>query len=168
MKKLFLILGLVVPMLASAATFGNKASKDRIGNFIAECRQYEGAEVVHLGTFATSIGKGILQIASVDDPEALQVLRLIKDVRGLYVFSYEDCSNSTKAKVNSRLEKMFDGSEMLLEAKDGSESVKIYGVTDAKGETVRDLVLHTPSECAVIFILGEISTEALAKLALDE
>ncbi len=168
MKKLFLILGLVAPMLASAATFGNKASKNRIGNFIAECRQYEGTEIVHLGSFAVNIGKGILQIASIDDSEAQEVLRLIKDVRSLYVFSYEDCSNSTKAKVNSRLEKMLEGSEMLLEAKDGDDKVKIYGMVDEKGEKVRDFILHTPSECAVICILGEISTEALAKLALDE
>lgn len=168
MKKLFLILSLVVPMLASAATFGNKTAKNRIENFIAECRQYEGAEVVHLGSFAVNIGKGILQIASIDDSEAQEVLRLIKDVRSLYVFSYEDCSNSTKTKVNSRLERMLEGAEMLLEAKDGDDKVKIYGMVDEKGEKVRDFILHTPSECAVICILGEISTEALAKLALNE
>ena len=46
--------------------------------------------------------------------------------------------------------------------------MKIYGMVDEKGEKVRDFILHTPSECAVICILGEISTEALAKLALNE
>ena len=45
MKKLLLILGLMVPMLTTAATFGNRASKNRIGSFIADCRHYEGAEV---------------------------------------------------------------------------------------------------------------------------
>jgi hypothetical protein len=70
MKKLLLILGLMVPMLATAATFGNRASKNRIGSFIADCRHYEGAEVVHLGSFATSLGQGILKIVSIDDPEA--------------------------------------------------------------------------------------------------
>ena len=55
MKKLFLILGLMVPMLASATTFGYRANDKRIANFIADCRSYEGAEVVHLVSFATSI-----------------------------------------------------------------------------------------------------------------
>lgn len=168
MKKLFLILGLMVPMLASAATFGNRANDKRIGNFIADCRSYEGAEVVHLGSFATSIGKGVLKIASIDDPEANEVLELIKDVRSLYVFNYEDCSKSVKEKVNGRLQKMLAGSQMLLEAKDGEDKVVIYGIVDEEGGKVSDFILHTPSECAVICILGSISADALAKLALDE
>ena len=168
MKKLLLILGFMVPVLAVAATFGNRASKNRIGSFIADCRHYEGAEVVHLGSFATSLGKGILKIVSIDDPDAREMLKMIKDVRSLYVLSYEDCSNSVKVKVNSRLEKMLEGSEMLLEAKDGEDKVKIYGVVSENGEEVRDFILHTPSECAVICILGSISTEAVAKLALND
>lgn len=168
MKKLLLILGIVVPVLASAATPRDRANKNSIGSFIADCRHYEGAETVHLGTFATKIGKGILQIASIDDPEAQEVIRLIKDVRSLYVFNYEDCTRNVKDKVNSRLEKMLEGSEMLLEAKDGEEKIMIYGVVDEAGGKVKDFILHTPSECAVICILGSISTEALAKLALDD
>ena len=88
MKKLLLILGLMVPMLATAATFGNRASKNRIGSFIADCRHYEGAEVVHLGSFATSLGKGILKIVSIDDPDAREMLKMIKDVRSLAGFSF--------------------------------------------------------------------------------
>ena len=168
MKKLLLILGLMVPMLAAAATFGNRASKNRIGSFIADCRHYEGAEVVHLGSFATSLGKGILKIVSIDDPEAREMLKMIKDVRSLYVLSYENCSKSVHAKVNSRLEKMLEGSQMLMEAKDGDDKMRIYGIVDEDGEKVSDFILHTPSECAVICILGSISTEAVAKLALND
>ena len=168
MKKLLLILGLMVPMLATAATFGNRASKNRIGSFIADCRHYEGAEVVHLGSFATSLGKGMLKIVSIDDPEAREMLKIIKDVRSLYVLSYEDCSKSVQAKVNSRLEKMLEGSQMLMEAKDGDDKMRIYGIVDEDGEKVSDFILHTPSECAVICILGSISTEAIAKIALDD
>lgn len=168
MKKLFLILGMMVPMLASAATFGNRANDKRIGNFIADCRDYEGAEVVHLGSFATSIGKGILKVASIDDPDAREALGLIKDIKSLYVFNYEDCSKGVKEKVNSRLERMLEGSQVLLEAKDGEDNVIIYGVVDEKEGKIKDFILHTPSECAVICILGSISADALAKLALNE
>lgn len=168
MKKLFLILGLMVPMLASAATFGNRANDKRIGNFIADCRDYEGAEVVHLGSFATSIGKGILKVASIDDPDAREALGLIKDIKSLYVFNYEDCSKGVKEKVNSRLERMLEGSQVLLEAKDGEDNVIIYGVVDEKEGKIKDFILHTPSECAVICILGSISADSLAKLALNE
>lgn len=168
MKKLFLMLGIMMPMLATASTLGNRANKNNVGDFIRDCRNYEGAEVVHLGTFATKIGMGVLKIVSIDDPEAREMLKMLKDVKSLYIFNYEDCSNSVKAKVNSRLEKMLDGSQMLLEAKDGEDKMKIYGVVDEKGEKVRDFILHTPSECAVICIMGSISTEAIAKLAIDD
>ena len=47
---------------------------------------------------ATSLGKGILKIVSIDDPEAREILKMIKDVRSLYVLSYEDCSKSVQAK----------------------------------------------------------------------
>ena len=158
----------MVPMLAAAATFGNRASKNRIGSFIADCRRYEGAEVVHLGTFATKIGKGVLKIASIDDPEAREMLKMIRDVKSLYVLNYEDCSNSVKVKVNNRLEKMLEGSDMLMESKDGDDKIKIYGIVDENGEKISDFILHTPSECAVICILGSISTEAIAKIVLDD
>jgi hypothetical protein len=63
---------------------------------------------------------------------------------------------------------MLEGSEMLIEAKDGDDKMKIYGIVDGNGEKVSDFILHTPSECAVICILGSISAEAITKIALDD
>ena len=63
---------------------------------------------------------------------------------------------------------MLEGSQMLMEAKDGDDKMRIYGIVDEDGEKVSDFILHTPSECAVICILGSISTEAIAKIALDD
>ena len=91
-----------------------------------------------------------------------------RNVRLRYVFNYEDCSKSVKEKVNSRLERMLEGSQVLLEAKDGEDKVIIYGVVGENEGKIKDFILHTPSECAVICILGSISADALAKLALNE
>ncbi len=168
MKKLFLILGILVSFAAVGAAAEKSADKDNIGKFISECRNYEGTEVVHLGSFATSAVKGFLKITSIDDPDAREAMKLMKGVRSLYVFRYEDCSKSNKSRIDKRLAELLKGSEMLMEASDGDEKVRMYGVIEGNGKTLKDFILHVPSDNAVICIMGSISTEVLTKMALND
>ncbi len=52
----------------------------------------------------------------------------------------------------------------FLEVKDGSETVRIFGVASEDGEEVKDFVLYAPDDCALVCLFGSISMEAVASM----
>ncbi len=46
--------------------------------------------------------------------------------------------------------------------------MRIYGVVDESADSVKDFVLYTPSDCALICIFGSISMDAVAKIASND
>ena len=152
------------PVLASAWTPEKTLSKRDITSVIAQCRQYEGTEVVQIGSFGTGAIKGIVRIAAQSDPDAREALKLMKGLRGISIFEFEDCSAADKERIVGKLDRVFSGSDLLIEASDGSEKMKIYGVFDEQSGTVQDFVLYAPSDCALICLFGSISMDAIAQL----
>ena len=163
MKRLIAILFVLLLPLSGWA--GKNVSKSRIAALVSEYRHCEGVEVVRLGPLATSAIRTTIRLSAKNDPDALDALRMIGGVRKLVVFDYEDCAPALKEKIARKLDRILDDSDLLMEAKDESEAVKIYGVTDEKGDTVQDLVLHTPGDCALICVFGKFSMDAIAKIA---
>lgn len=162
MKRITLIvLILLLPLGAGA---GENVSKSRLSSFISEYRYCDGVEVVRLGPLATSAIKATIRISAAGDKDAVQALRALGGVKKVLVFDYEDCRSELKERISRKLDRILDEAELLLEAKDGQDGVRIYGVTDGEGKTVRDLVLHTPGGCALICVFGKISMDSIAKL----
>lgn len=121
--------------------------------------------MVQLGSLATSAIKTVIRIAAKDDPDARQALQVLNGIRRLTVFEYEDCSPAVKEKITRKLNRILKNSELLIETKDGTDSMRMYGVVDEKGDTVTDFVIYTPGECALICIFGKVSMDAIAKVA---
>ena len=163
MKRIttLIVLILLLPLGAGA---GENVKKSRLSSFISEYRYCDGVELVRLGPLATSAIKATVRISAAGDKDAIQTLRALGGVKKLMVFDYEDCRPELKEKISRRLKRILDDSELLLEAKDGQDGVRIYGITDGEGETVRDLVLHAPGDCALICVFGKISMDSIAKL----
>ncbi len=166
MKRILLIAALLLPLLAPAA-FGGNISKNQISTFISECQRYEGVEVVQLGGLATMALKATLKLATVDDPQAREALKLITGIKRISVLSYESCAPAVQAKISRRLDRILDGGDLLMEAKDGNDLMQIYGVVDEKTGTVRDFVMHNPSGSSMVCIFGSIPIEKLAKIVSD-
>lgn len=159
MKRLLLIIGILLPMMMQGVTVRNTLTKSRLTSFISDCRCYEGAEVVQLGRLATSALKGAVRISGIGDPDVREALSLIKGIKSMSIFDYDDCSDADKAFITSRLDKILADGEILMEAKDGADKMRIYGVVDEGGDTVRDFILYAPHDCALICIFGSISTK---------
>ena len=168
MKRLLLIICILIPVAAMASTPGKRVSKSRITSFISECRHYDGVEVVRLGRIATGALRGVMRVAAMGDPDVRDALRLMKGVNGVAVFDFEDCSEYDKSRITSRLNRILSGSEVLMEASDGGDKMRIYGVVDESADSVKDFVLYTPSDCALICIFGSISMDAVAKIASND
>ena len=149
-------------------TQGEAAGKSRISAAISECRHYEGAEFLKLGSLATSAIKGLVRAAGVDDPDVTQTINLIKGLRGISVLSYDDCSEEDKASISLKLANALADSEVLMELSDSGEKMRIYGSYDDASDQVSDFVLFAPSESALICIKGYVSMETLARITSDD
>lgn len=149
-------------------TQGKAAGTSRISTTISECRQYEGADYLKLGRFATGALKGVIRVAGRDDPDVSEAVSLLSGIRGLTVFSYDDCSEEDKASINLKLTDALSDSDVLMEASDSGEKVKIYGSYDESSDKVSDFVIFAPSESALICIKGSVSMETIARIASDD
>ncbi|MBO7602985.1 MAG: DUF4252 domain-containing protein [Bacteroidales bacterium] len=158
----------MIPCLSCVGTQGEAVSKPRISKAISECRNYEGAEYIKLGRFATGAIKGIVRLAGKEDPDAKAADELMSGIKGVTVLSYDDCSEEDKASIISILTNALADSELLIEASDSGEKVKIYGSCDEGSDIVRDFVLFAPSESALICIKGFFSMETIARIATDD
>ena len=168
LKRLLLIFCILFPVATMASTPVKRVSKSRITSFMSECRHYDGVEVVRLGRITTGALRGVIRLAAVGDPDARNALRLMKGVNGVAVFDFEDCSEYDKSRITRRLDRILSGSEVLMEASDGGDKMRIYGVVDETADKVRDFVLYTPSDCALICIFGSISLDAVARIASND
>jgi hypothetical protein len=162
MKKTIAILCFLALSLSAMA--GKNVSKTQLAALVSEYRQYDGVELVQLGSLATSALKTVIRISAKDDPDAAEALQLLGGIRRLTVFEYEDCSPAVKERITRKLNRILDSSELLIEAKDGDDAMRMYGVVDEKGDSVRDFVLHTPGSCALICIFGKVSMKTISKI----
>ena len=168
MKRFLLIISILLSVPVCAGNPGRTVSKTRIATVISECSRYEGAELVKLGRISTAAIKGVVRIAAAGDPDAREALGLMKGIRRMSVLEYDDCSGADKARISGKLESALSGSEMLMEASDEGEKMRLYGLVDEKTCEVRDFILYSPSECALICIFGSISLDAVSKIASND
>ena len=168
MKRFLLILCVLVPCLSCVGNQGEAAGRSRISSAVSECRHYEGVDYINLGRLATGALKGVLRVAGAGDSDVMEAVSLMKGIKGLTVFSYDDCSDEDRARIDLKISNALAGAEMLMEASDSGEKLRIYGSYDERTDKVSDIVLFAPSESAVICVRGAVMMETLAKIASDD
>ena len=169
MRRIILFFLLLLPLAAPARepAGGKAVPKAKITAAISEFRRYEGVEVVRLGRVGTAAVKTLMRAAAQDDPDAREALQLMRGVRNLAVLDYEGCAPAVREKIVRRLDQALDGSELLMEAKDGNSSMQVFGIVDDANGLVRDFVLHAPNDCALICLTGTVSMDTLGKLMTE-
>ena len=157
MKKA--IITLLVALSTLCCAWAGTPSK--ILSLARQFEQNDGFEVVRLGRLALS---GIRTAASFDkdlDAEDRAALKAFKGVRSLTIVEFEDASAADKASFLEKLDKILDKMELILEAKDGGETVSIYGIDD--GKRIKDVVLVS-SDGDVISVKGSINLDQIGNL----
>ena len=166
MKRMILLAAILLPLFAPAAAGGN-VSKSKITALITECQRCEGVEIVQLGGLATMALKATLRLGTVDDPDAREALKLISGIKRISVLNYEACAPAVRDRISRRVDRVLDGSDLLMETRDGNDLMQIYGVVDEGTGTVRDFVMHNPSDASLICIFGSIPIEKIARVISD-
>lgn len=165
MKKLLALLLLVtLPLAAFAGRPAKRINNARLSALISECRQYDGAEVITIGGFGTSLIKGAVRLSAGNDPEARAALRLFSGVRSFGALEFSDCSEAARERISEKIERLLARSEMLVEVKEDDTHMCVYGLLDDASATVRDIVLYDAEDCVFVYAKGSVSMEAVGKL----
>lgn len=168
MNRIILFFALaLLPLAASAAQPSRTLSKTDLASIISEFRGYDGVEVVKLNRLATGAIKGVVRIAAKSDPDAREALKVMRGLKKLTVLEYEDAAPEVRNRINMRVAQALDGSELLMEAKDGDSAMQVFGIVDDANGLVRDFVLHAPNDCALICLFGSMSMDTLGKLMAE-
>ena len=157
MKKILLTLLMVLSL--STAWAGNPSGKLR--SLVSSFKHEPGFEVVDLG----GLGMGLLRMAAsaeADDPEDRQALELLRSIKRLTVLDFSSASPEKKEKFLRKANRILDGEEVLMEAKDGGETVRVYGVSSKDGSILEDIVLLTAE--ALISVRGTIRADQIGAL----
>ena len=101
------------------------------------------------------------------DPEFRKAVKVMNGVRRVVVVEYEDGPERERRLFNDRISSALRNSDLLMSVNDGGSSVSIYGTTDERTGDMRDVVIFTPDDCALVCVFGRISMEAVAELLKD-
>lgn len=174
MNKIILIIILLTMSLIAGSTTGGSTgmkdpadgvSADKLTSLISEFSGKEGFDVVRIGRLGTSAIKSFLRLGTLldgDDEDARALKDVIGGLRKLAIVDYGECSESDRQKFERKLGRLLRDEDMIMEAKDGGDAFKIYGVVDETTDKLRNFVLYDPSDCSLICLFGSISMSAVA------
>lgn len=161
-----IILLAIMPIASYTAYGANGIPKDKLMAVVNEYRFYDGFEVVKLNSLGTKALKTAIRIAALgeEDEDIRQLLKVITGIKKVAVVDYEDCSDNIREGFSRKVGKILHDQEILMQVKDGSDSMTIYGVVSDDAGTVKDFVLFAPDSCALICLFGSISMDSLMRI----
>lgn len=166
-RFLFIAVVCILPFISCDAGKKEKNVKNEsIVKVVSEYRGEDGFEMVSLGKLATSAIKSAIRIASDfdDDPDLKEVRKAIQKIDKAYIVEFEDVREEVRKEIVSRLDDVFDDTDLLMEIKSDDDKMRIYGVVSDDNQTVRDFVLYVPEDCTLICLSGSVSMDPIFKL----
>ena len=137
---------------------------DRTGQLrtlVNEFRNEPGFEVVDMGPVALGLIRAAArgEVKNDDDRKALQVF---KDIKRLTILDFSDADAARKEKFLRKAKRILADEEMLMEAKDDGETVRIYGLSNAAGNILEDIIILAGD--ALISVRGKIRADLVGEL----
>jgi hypothetical protein len=158
MKKILITL----MMLLSLGTVALAGEPNRqLRNLVSDYRGTQGFDVVDVGGLGLSLLKAAARTAA-DSPEDREALRLFNGLKRLTIVDFSEAEPEVKDKFLRKVNRILRSGEMLLEAKDGGETVRIYGTSSDDGNLLEDVALLAGE--ALIFVRGSIRADQVAAL----
>ena len=158
MKKLLITL-LMLLSLGAAARAGEQ--NPQLRSLVSSYKGTEGFEIVDIG----GIGLGLLKAAAQSgarNPEGREALKLFNGLKRLTIVDFSDAAPETREKFLRKANRILNSGEMLMEAKDGDETVRIFGTSSEDGSLLEDIALLAGD--ALIFVRGSIRADQIGAL----
>ena len=158
MKKLFLALVLTLQMVGCAM-----AGPAGIQTLVNQYRYREDVDVISVGPMGMSLLRMVAGASSGLDKDVLDLLRLTKDVKRVTIVDFGD--SEVRDRMASKLERELEGMELIMEAKEDGECVRIFGHDD--GKCIRDFLLYT-SDGTLIMTRGKVDADKVIALMSND
>ena len=133
-----------------------------IQNLISQYRTREDVDVISVGPMGMSLIRMVAGASSGLDRDVLDLLSIARGIKRITIVDFED--SAVRDHLAGKIERELEGMELIMEAKDDGEHLRIYGHDD--GETIRDFILYT-SDGTLILTRGKVDTEKIIALIND-
>ena len=158
MKKILITLCMVLS-LSTAAWADDPSGKLR--TLVNEYRNEPGVEVVDLGGVALGLLKAAAR-TQVEDAEDRMALDVLRGIKRLTVLDFSEAAQNVKERFFRKAKRILADEEMLLEAKDGGETVRVYGLSSGDGSILQDIIVL--ADDTLISVKGKIRMEQIGAL----
>lgn len=163
MKRIiFVILSLWLTAFASFAANRNVDTRNIIST-ISEYKHVSGVHVISVGRLGLGLAKMVANL-SAESEEERAALEILNGINKVVVVNYEEATAAKQKELNSKLSRLLNKAEKILEVKDEEDTVNIYGTSVNGGESVDDLMIFIPEDYTLICVLGSISAERIADI----
>ena len=156
-------------MMLAVTITGNAQTKtvDSVISVVDEYSSDPDFEVITIGKLGIEVAKLFGKLAT-DSKEEKDVLALFNGIDKMLVVEYEDAELSKRQQFESRLNGVLAAAEKIVEVKEEGNTLYMYGTSTE--ETIEDIIIYIPEDCALICFLGNINFDKLADLikATDE
>lgn len=158
MKKGIITCILALATLVSAWA----ASPLKLESLIRQYKGEPGFETISMGPVALSLLRGAATVSagSMTEQDRL-ALKVFDGIKKLIIVDFEDAAPSVKTRFSEKLEKQFEGMELILEAHEDGEKMRIYGVEE--GGRLKDCVLYS-SDGVFLYARGSIDMQYVGEL----
>ncbi len=166
MKRIIIILIAAVLSAGSVFSAGAQTTKAKSKDIIDLVHSYspkDGFEVVSVGKFGINIAKVFAKKSAETKEEKNEIMEFMDGLQQMVIVDFEDAADADKAEFKAKVSEWLKESEKIVEMKDKGESMNIYGSSSNDGETIDDLIMYVPEDCALICLLGRISTKTIAE-----
>lgn len=169
MKKIFVLIlvSFLSLSIMSAKSSPDEKSRAELAQTIKEFSSDPDIEIVEIGSLGTSLLKTIAKWGAIGDKDAQMAMSLMKNLKKISIVDYSSCKQDVKDRFTSKVTRLLSEDNLLIEAKDGSDSMRIYATEDDKKNALKDLILFSPGNDALICLYGSVSMEAISKIIAD-
>ena len=157
MKKILLTLCMVL-CLVPTAWAGTPTGKLR--TLVNEFRDEPGFEIVDMGPLALGLIRAAARTEAKNDDDR-KALQVFTDIKRLTVLDFSDADAAHKEKFLRKAKRILADEEMLMEAKDDGETVRIYGLSNVS-DILEDVIILAGD--ALISVHGKIRADLVGEL----
>ena len=158
--RIVAILSMLLTVMPAAVAKNRDAL---LADLVKSFKKTEGVEVVDLRRPVIGLFRLIAK-ANVEDEEDKAVLDAVKGAKRVTIVDYEDAPAAKKAEFDAKINAILRDEDLLMEAVDGKDKVKIYGIVSGDGSIVRDFILHEEGDGTLILCQGKFDIRKLALL----
>ena len=158
MKKILITLCLVLCL--TPATWAADQS-GQLRTLMNEYRNEPGVDVVDLGSVALGLLRATIRTQA-DNEQDQKAVELLRSIKRLTVLDLSEAAPDVKDSFLRKAKRILDQEEMLMEAKDGDDTVSIYGTSSRDGSILEDIVIL--AEDALISVKGKIRVDQIGEL----